>query len=158
MDRPKLYLETSVVSYLAARPSGDLVARAHQQLTREWWERSRSKFALYVSVEVLNEIRRGDSAAAELRLRYVEALPILEADQQARELAAAILRSSALPQKAAADATHIAVATVNGMEFLLTWNCTHIANGIIQRGISRLSREMGFEPPTIVTPEELMEP
>ncbi len=157
MERPKLYLETSVISYLAARPSGDIVTRAHQQLTREWWERSRSNFDLYISVEVLNEIRRGDPAAAEIRFRYVETLPVLEADQQARELAEAILRSSALPQKAAADATHIALATVNGMEFLLTWNCTHIANGIIQRAISRLSREMGFEPPTIVTPEELME-
>lgn len=157
MERPKLYLETSVISYLAARPSGDIVTRAHQQLTREWWERSRSNFDLYISVEVLNEIRRGDPAAAEIRFRYVETLPVLEADQQARELAEAILRSSALPHKAAADATHIALATVNGMEFLLTWNCTHIANGIIQRAISRLSREMGFEPPTIVTPEELME-
>ena len=82
---------------------------------------------------------------------------MLEADDQARALAAEILRTSALPAKAAADAMHIAIATVNGMEFLLTWNCAHIANGIVQRAISRLSREMGFEPPTVVTPEELME-
>lgn len=158
MERPKVYLESSVISYLAARPSRDILATAHQQVTREWWERSRSNFDLYVSVEVLNEIRRGDPAAAELRLRYAEALPVLEADDQARSLAAEILRTSALPPRAAADAAHIAIATVNGMEFLLTWNCTHIANGIVQRAISRLSRDMGFEPPTIVTPEELMEP
>jgi hypothetical protein len=73
-------------------------------------------------------------------------------------LAVEILRTSALPRKAAADAARIAIATVNGMDFLLTWNCTHIANGIVQRAISRLSREMGYEPPTIVTPEELTEP
>lgn len=158
MYRPKIYLESSVISYLAARPTRDILATAHQQVTREWWERSRSQFELYVSVEVLNEIRRGDPLAAAQRLSYVESLPILEADEQARALAAEILRTSALPQKAAADAAHIAIATVNGMEFLLTWNCTHIANGIVQRAISRLSREMGFEPPTIVTPEELMEP
>lgn len=158
VDSPKVYLESSVISYLAARPSRDILATAHQQVTREWWEQRRSRFDLYVSAEVLNEIRRGDPAAAELRLRYVESLPVLEADEQARALAAEILRSSTLPQKAAADAAHIAIATVNGMEFLLTWNCTHIANGIVRRAVSHLSREMGFEPPTIVTPEELMEP
>jgi predicted nucleic acid-binding protein len=157
VEPPKVYLESSVISYLAARPSRDIVATAHQQLTREWWERRRAKFDLYVSIEVLNEIRRGDPGAAQLRLRYVESLPVLEADDQARTLAAEILRTSALPAKAAADAAHIAIATVNGMEFLLTWNCTHIANGIVQRAISRLSRDLGFEPPTIVTPEELME-
>lgn len=157
VELPKAYLESSVISYLSARPSRDIVATAHQQITREWWERRRLKFDLYVSVEVLNEIRRGDPGAAALRLRAVETLPVLEADDRARELAAEILRTAALPLKAAADAAHIAIATVNGMEFLLTWNCTHIANGIVQRAISRLSRDMGFEPPTIVTPEELME-
>lgn len=158
MERPKVYLESSVISYLAARPSRDILATAHQQVTREWWERSRSQFDLFVSGEVLNEICRGDPAAAQIRLTYVRDLPVLEADEQARLLAAEILRTSALPQKAAADAAHIAIATVNGMDFLLTWNCTHIANGFVQRAISRLSREMGFEPPTIVTPEELTEP
>lgn len=158
MERPKVYLESSVISYLAARPSRDILATAHQQVTREWWERSRSRFDVFVSGEVLNEIRRGDPAASQLRLKYVQDLPVLEADDQARLLAAEILRTSALPQKAAADAAHIAIAIVNGMDFLLTWNCTHIANGFVQRAISRLSREMGFEPPTIVTPEELTEP
>lgn len=156
MAAPKTYLESSVISYLAARPSRDIIATAHQQLTREWWNLHRHHFDLYVSVEVLNEIRRGDASAAQLRLRYVDLLPVLETDEAARTLASEILRTSALPMKAAADAMHIAVATVNGMEFLLTWNCTHIANGIVQRSISRLSREMGFEPPTIVTPEELI--
>jgi predicted nucleic acid-binding protein len=158
VEAPKVYLESSVVSYLAARdrPSRDVIATAHQQITREWWERRRKNFELYVSVEVLNEIRRGNPEAAALRLTYVESLPILEADDQARALAAEILRTAALPSKAAADAAHIAIATVNGMDFLLTWNCTHIANGIVQRAVSRISREMGLEPPTIVTPEELM--
>lgn len=153
-----MYLESSVICYLAARPSRDVVATAHQQITREWWERSRSKLDFFISGEVLNEIRRGDPNAARLRLRYVQDLPVLEADDQARVLAAEILRTSALPQTAAADAAHIAIATVNGMDFLVTWNCTHIANGFVQRAISRLTREMGLEPPTTVTPEELMEP
>ena len=158
VERLKVYLESSVISYLAARPSRDIVATAHQQVTREWWEKSRRRFDLFVSGVVLNEIRRGDAAASELRLQYVAALPVLEADDQARLLAAQILKTSALPEKAAADAAHIAIATVNGIDFLLTWNCTHIANGFVQRAISRLSRETGFEPPTIVTPEELTEP
>jgi len=158
MSLPKVYLESSVVSYLAApRPSRDMITAAHQQLTRNWWDRRRSEFDLYVSVEVLNEIRRGDPEAARIRVSYVQSLHVLEADAEARELASRILGSSALPSKAAADAMHIAIATVNGMEFLLTWNCTHIANGIIMRAVARLSREMGYEPPIIVTPEELME-
>lgn len=156
MELPKVYLESSVISYLAARPSRDIVATAHQQLTREWWERRRASFDLYISVEVLNEIRRGDAGAAQLRLAYVDSLPILEADDRARALAAEIIRTAALPAKAAADAAHIAIATVNGMDFLVTWNCTHLANGIVQRAISRLTRQFGYDPPNIVTPEELM--
>jgi len=154
---PKTYLESSVISYLAARPSRDIVATAHQQLTREWWEQRRHHFDLYVSIEVLNEIRRGDADAARNRLSFIESIPVLEVDVQARSLASEILKTSALPMKAAADAMHIAIATVNGMDFLLTWNCTHIANGIVQRVITRICREIGYEPPTVVTPEELME-
>jgi predicted nucleic acid-binding protein len=157
MPLPKTYLESSVISYLGARESRDPIVAAHQQLTRDWWERRRREFDLYVSVEVLNVIRRGDPEAARVRLNHVELLPVLETDPQARELAARILAASALPAKATADAMHIAVATVNGMEFLLTWNCTHIANGFVMRAVARLSREMGYEPPTVVTPEELME-
>jgi hypothetical protein len=158
VELPKVFLESSVISYLAARERSnrDIIATAHQQITREWWDRRRSRFEMYISIEVLNEIRRGDPRSAELRLAYVESLPVLEADDQARALAAEILRTAALPQKAAADAAHIAIATVNGMDFLVTWNCTHIANGIVQRAVSRISRAMGLEPPTIVTPEELM--
>jgi hypothetical protein len=156
VELPKVYLESSVISYLAARPSRDIVSAAHQQVTHDWWEHRRVNFDLYISVEVLNEIRRGDPRAAALRLAYVNSLLVLDADDQARALAAEILRTAALPPKAAADAAHIAIATVNGMDFLLTWNCTHIANGIVQRAVSRISREMGLEPPTIVTPEELM--
>ena len=157
MALPKVYLESSVISYLAARESRDPIVAVHQQLTRTWWERRRGEFDLYISVEVLNEIRRGDPEAARARLNQVGLLPVLETDGQARELASRILATSALPAKATADALHIAVATVNGLEFLLTWNCTHIANGFVMRAVARLSREMGYEPPTVVTPEELME-
>ena len=157
MPLPKAYLESSVISYLAARESRDPIVAAHQQLTRDWWNRRRGEFDLYVSVEVLNEIRRGDPEAAKVRLSHVGLLPVLETDQQARELAARILAASALPAKAAADAMHIAIATVNGMEFLLTWNCTHIANAAIRSDIEDVCRAQGYEPPVICTPEELLE-
>jgi predicted nucleic acid-binding protein len=154
---PKAYIETSIVSYLASRPSREPLAKVHQELTHEWWERRRSRFDLYISEVVLEEASRGDAAAASARLAIVESLPILNVDDQARALAAAILRAAALPAKSAADAMHIAVATVNAMEFLLSWNCTHIANAIVFRRVSAICRGMGFDPPAVCTPEELME-
>jgi hypothetical protein len=153
----KTYIETSIISYLVARPSSDALAKAHQDLTREWWERRRMRFELYISQIVLDEARRGDPEAASARLAIAETLPVLKLSEDARQLTAAILRSAALPPKAAADAAHIAIATVNAMEFLLTWNCTHIANGVILRKVAAVCREMNLEPPTVCTPEELME-
>ena len=157
MMLPKIYIETTVVSYLVSRPSGDPLSKAHQDLTREWWGHRRARFDLYVSEVVLEEAGRGDVAAARARLSVVDTLPVLRITDEARGLAAAILRSATLPPRAAADATHIAIATVNAMDFLLTWNCTHIANGIILRKIAGICREMNLEPPTVCTPEELME-
>jgi len=153
----KTYIETTIVSYLTSRPSGDPLSRAHQELTREWWGRRRYGFELYISEVVLAEAERGDPTFAEARLRIVEGVSILKLTDRAKDLAAAILRSAALPAKAAADAAHIAVATVNAMDFLLTWNCTHIANAIILRRVNVVCRELGYEPPTVCTPEELME-
>ena len=154
---PKTYIETTIVSYLASRPSNEPVARVHQQLTHQWWDRRRASFDLYVSEVVLDEATRGDQAAASARMAIIESLPVLGATEEARRLAAAILASAALPAKSAADALHIAIATVNAMDFLLSWNCTHIANAIIFRRVSAVCREMGYEPPVVCTPEELME-
>lgn len=153
----KVYLETTIISYLAGRPSAQPLARLHQQLTHEWWQKRRLQFDLFISEVVLEEAARGDPEPARLRLEVVNALPIIRVNDQARELARSFLKSAALPSKAAADALHIAVATVNAMDFLLTWNCTHIANGIILRKIAKICREMNLEPPIVLTPEELME-
>ena len=155
--KPTVYLETSFIGYLTMRPQRNPLVLAHQQLTKEWWERRRESFDLFVSEIVLEEIGRGDAEAASQRLAIVENLPILRATDQARSLAAAILKSAALPPKASADAAHIAVATINAMDFLLTWNCTHIANGIVLRKVSAVCREMNLEAPIVCTPEELME-
>lgn len=154
---PKTYLETSVISYLTARPSRDALASAHQELTRQWWEHRRSRFDLFVSELVVQEAGRGDPAAARARLDVIAEYPVLRVNPVARNLADTILRQAVLPSKAAADALHIAVAAVNGMAFLVTWNCTHIANGFVLQSVNLLCREAGFEPPIVCTPQELME-
>ena len=154
---PKAYVETSVISYLTSRGSRDQIAAAHQQLTRDWWERRRSRFDLYVSELVVQEAGRGDAAAALARLEAISDYPVLLVNKVARDLADHILRRAVLPSKASADALHIALAAVNGMNFLITWNCTHIANGFILQSVNLLCREAGFEPPIVCTPEELME-
>jgi len=155
--QPKAYIETSVISYLVARASRDALASGHQQLTRQWWEHRRSRFELYVSELVVQEAGRGDPSAARARLDMIAEYPVIRINPVARSLADSILRRAVLPSKAAADALHIALAAVNGMAFLLTWNCTHIANGFVLQSVNTLCREAGFDPPIVCTPEELME-
>jgi len=109
-----------------------------------------------VSELVLFEIGRGNRQAAESRLAFVEGLPVLRITREARDLAERIFRATTLPDKAASDALHMALATVNGMDFLATWNCTHLANGVILKFVNRVCRESGYEPPMVCTPEELL--
>jgi hypothetical protein len=152
--RPRVYIETTVLSYLTAWPSRDLVRAAHQQITIEWWA-ARDAFELFVSDAVLAEIGRGDTAAAEERIAVCEGIQVLAATDDAQEIAYALLDAGAIPRKAAIEAVHISIATVHGMDFLLTWNCTHIVNAVMRPKIERVCRNAGFEPPTICTPEEL---
>ncbi len=153
--KPRVYVETTVPSYLAAWPSRDLVRAAHQQLTREWWNRRRNDFELFVSQAVLKECK-GPVAAAE-RLSFIERSPLLEQTEAATNLARALLEQVPLPDKAAVDALHIAISAIHGMDYLLTWNCTHIANAAFRIPIEAVCRSSGFEPPAICTPEELLE-
>ena len=152
---PRLYLETSIVSYLAARPSGDLVTAAHQRLSARWWVTRRGAFALHVSEIVLREAEAGDPAIARRRLSLVAGLPVLAVTPEAATLAAEILRATGLPGRAAADALHIAVAAVHGMDYLLTWNCRHIANAALRGRIEATCRARGYDPSVLCTPEEL---
>ncbi len=154
--RPKAYLETTIPSYLTAWRSRDLIKAAHQEATREWWE-GRSRFELYVSQVVVRESAGGDPEAAAQRLQALAGIPILDVTEDAEVLAGDLIDRGPLPKKAAVDALHIAVATVHGMDYLLTWNCTHIANAATRGGIEAVCRENGMAPPTICTPIELME-
>lgn len=155
--KPSVYIETTIPSYLTAWRSPELVMAANQEATRKWWDESGVKFELFISELVIGEISNGDPDAVKRRMTVVEHLPELELTDEAEGLAAKLLLGAALPQKAKADALHIAVATVHGMDYLLTWNCTHIANAIMRPRIELICRTSGYEPPVICTPPELVE-
>jgi hypothetical protein len=153
--KPTVYVETTVPSYLTAWPSRDVVRAGEQQVTRDWWAR-RSAYELRVSSLVLLECGAGDAEAAALRLAALDGVPVLAQTPEAVVLAEKLLREVPLPPRAAADALHIAVAAVNGVSFLVTWNCTHIANATTRPRIEELCRQSGYEPPVICTPNELL--
>jgi predicted nucleic acid-binding protein len=154
--KPSVYLETTIVSYLTARLSRDLVVGAHQKITTEWWERHKHRFDLFVSEVVLREAGRGDTKTAALRLQELERLRVLDVNQEARNLAKHLLERGLLPPKAVEDALHVATATAHGLDYLLTWNCRHIANAEIARRLADLCEELGYEMPVLCTPEQLM--
>ncbi|MGH9609901.1 MAG: type II toxin-antitoxin system VapC family toxin, partial [Bryobacteraceae bacterium] len=136
--KAKLYLETTIPSYLAAQPSRDLLVAAHQEITRDWWQARRSAFDLFISELVVQEVRAGDARHAGERLEILRGISILPVDDEILELAEHLIAEGAIPRKAAADAAHIAIATVYGCEYLLTWNCRHIANAELQRTMRRV--------------------
>jgi hypothetical protein len=154
--RPTVYLETSVLSYLAAWPSRDLVTAANQQLTHAWWRERRPAFELFTSELVLHEARAGDPEAADRRLKLVCDLPLLEVTSEAQQLGRELLLRTPLPRKAAADALHIALSAYHGMDYLLTWNCAHLANAEIRPRVERTCAMLGFRPAVLCTPAELM--
>jgi hypothetical protein len=156
MARYKVYLETTIVSYLTGLPSRDVVLTAHQQLTAEWWH-GRHRFDLFVSEAVLQEAAGGDRDGGARRMDALQGIGVLEVTAEVASLARALVAGHAVPATAAVDAVHIAVATVNGMDFLLTWNCTHIANAATRTRIEQVCRAAGLVAPVICTPEELME-
>ncbi len=155
---PTVYVETSVLSYLAARPSRDLVVAAHQRVTAEWWQGAARRFALVASAVVVQEASAGDPAVAAARLTFLAGLPLLEVTPEARDLAGALLRAGRLPPKATFDALHVATAAVGGADYLATWNMRHLAGAVVRRGIERALRAAGYDPPTLCTPEELLPP
>ena len=154
--KPKVYLETTILSLLTAWPSRDLITAADQQSTREWWENRRQDFDLFVSPEVIGEAGQGDPAAARLRLEAVATLPVLAATEEVEELTRVILATGLIPPRATRDAAHIAFASVHAMDFLLTWNCRHIHNAMISRRLSEVCSAQGFTLPVLCTPRELM--
>ena len=156
MSLPKLYIETTIPSYLTARRSRDLRLAADQESTEEWWETRRHEYEIFTSEVVDVEIGEGEAVMAETRLRVLDGIPRLPAQPEVDELIEHLLASGIVPANAAPDAAHIAFATVHAMDFLLTWNCKHINNPHLIRRIERACGERGLLCPVICTPEELL--
>jgi hypothetical protein len=152
-----VYIETSILGYLTARPGRDLVIAANIEVTREWWDTRRSDFQLYSSQAVVKETSQGDAVIASQRLEILRNFSLLDLNQSVLDLAEQFLGRSNLPAKADVDAVHIAAATVHGMDYLLTWNCKHIANAQIQRKLAEISLDFEYELPILCTPYELLE-
>ncbi len=155
MEKKTVYLETSVVSYLTNRPSRDLIAAGHQLSTRGWWDNERQGYDLYVSELVIAEASRGHKEAAQKRLALLDGISLLRVSEEVAAFAQALVERHAIPEVAAADAVHVAVAAVNGIHYLLTWNCKHIANANRFEAIERTCLENGYQSPIICTPDEL---
>lgn len=155
MDKKSVYLETSFVSYLTSTPSRDLVTAGHQAITSEWWETEREVFTLYVSPPVRDEAMQGNSEMAEKRLSVIDTIESLAVTDDAIVFGQALIESHAVPAQAATDALHVAISCVHGMDYLLTWNCRHIANAHRFRDIEKMCRQYDLVMPIIFTPEEL---
>lgn len=151
-----VYIETSIVSHLVADPSRDLLTAANQQVTRDWWQQRRADFACLVSQEVVTEAGRGDPEQVRRRLAVLASLPRVAVSPGAEELARLFLSTGCLPPKAARDAVHLAVATAFAADYLLTWNCRHLANAQILKRLDREAQRAGCVLPRVCTPLELM--
>lgn len=154
--KPKVYIETSIPSYLTARRSREIVIAGKQLATMDWWER-RGDFELFISVFVLEEVSAGDADAARQRLQALNGISEIEITEEVEVIAERLLSHGSLPAKARIDALHIAMATIGGIDYLLTWNCAHIANPAFRAKIESVIRSFGYKPPVICTPHELLE-
>ena len=157
MTKPTVYIETSVVSYLVARPSRDVIVLGHQVITAEWWEKSLPRVDAFTSQAVLVEAAKGDPDAARRRLSALEGIPIVPESPTADNLARTYISEKLIPQSVAYDALHLALASVFEIEYLLTWNCRHLAAANIRKAIWDINRREGFSTPELCTPEQLME-
>lgn len=157
MPRQSVYIETTVVSYLTARPSRDLIVAAHQQVTVEWWESVLPLLDPFVSAIVIEEASRGDDTAARERLSRIEAFPVLEITDEVRDLADRYFERIQIPEKARGDTYHLAAATYHGMDFLVSWNFAHILGARVHATLYEVNTLLGITTPIICTPEALME-
>ncbi|KHD04761.1 hypothetical protein PN36_01375 [Candidatus Thiomargarita nelsonii] len=150
-----VYVESSVISYLTARSSRDVVKSARQAITVEWWENSQSEFELFISTLVREEISHGDPIAAEQRMKIVQNIKVLSTHDKAESIAHALIAACALPEKSKEDALHIGIAASQGMDYLLTWNFKHINNAQKTSAIIDVVQNFGFTCPILCSPEEL---
>jgi len=151
-----VYIETSMVSYLVARPPARTVARQWHVWTQDWWQLRRPYLECVISNEVLREAAEGDPKRSRKRLNILSTLTVLRRTAAVDELAEAFLSVGALPEKAMADAAHLAVATAYRVDYLLTWNMKHLANAIMLRRLRPVAEKHGYQLPVVTTPLQLM--
>lgn len=151
--KQRVYIETTIVSYLAPRSTRDVIQVARQQITREWWDHRAHSFDLVISELVIKEARLGNPDAARKRLQLLDGLPLLVATPESESWTRRIMASGLFPPKAAADVGHLALATAHQVDFLLTWNLKHLANPQLLKEVGRIIRVEGLEPPIVCTPE-----
>ena len=156
MNKKTIYIETSVISYLRARPSRDLLAAAWQKVTIDWWDTQRDRFDLFTSDVVLEEAGRGDKSAVSRMFQALAGIPLLEITDEVVVLSEILINANALPQKAIGDSLHIALAAVHGLDYLLTWNYRHIDNAETKPIVRAVCLAEGYAYPEICTPQELM--
>lgn len=157
MTLETVYLETSVISYLAARPSRDVLVAGQQRVTWDWWENEKHRYKLYASEVVVREASLGNPDAAKRRLGVIDGIESLGLDERCFNLVDRLLIDKAVPVKARTDALHIAIAAVNSIDYLLTWNCKHINNAHTRKLINSICADAGYDPPVLCTPQEIME-
>lgn len=150
-----VYIETTIPSYLTAHRGHREPVRSHQKITQEWWARERARFRLYSSIAVRAEMSKGDPGAVAKRLKSMAGIPELEVTPEVQPLADAIVQLLQLPQKGKMDATHVAFAIIHRMDYLLTWNCTHLANPSLQKTLFEFCSYHHIHMPVICTPELL---
>jgi predicted nucleic acid-binding protein len=155
--KKRVYIETTVVSYLTAKPSRDIMVVGHQEATRELWPELSTKYETYVSALVYEEARRGDPDQARVRLAAIKPFPMLDIDEEARTLAEKIIAKRGIPAEYPEDALHIAVAAVNGIEVVITWNIGHLNNPFTRKMVRQIVEGEGYGCPEICSPEELLE-
>ena len=155
--KKKVYIETTIVSYLTARISRDLVIASHQEITRELWPKLSDSFDGFISALVLEEAGRGDPDQSQKRLAAVDAFPSLDIDDESRELAEKIIAGKAIPEEYPEDALHIAVAAVNGIDVVVTWNFAHLNNPFTRMMVRQLVENNGYRCPEVCSPAELLE-
>jgi predicted nucleic acid-binding protein len=152
-----VYIETTVVSYLTAKPSRDIMIAGHQEATRELWAKLSSRYETYVSALVFEEAGRGDPDQAQMRLAAIAKFPMLDIDDDARSLAESIIDKKGIPSEYPEDALHIAAAAVNGIEVIITWNFAHLNNPFTRKKVRKIVEAEGYSCPEICSPEELLE-
>lgn len=156
VKKPTVYIESTIPSYLVSRPSKDILKLAHQKVTKEWWKIAHNIYVLYISTVVIDEITIGDKALAKKRIDILAGIPILAVDENVEKLTTIYIKELKLPERALRDASHLAIAITHKMDYLVTWNSTHIANEHVRKKLGKINAKLELETPMICTPEELI--